>query len=199
MFNGADARFRRIRMGDGGAKPRIGHEFEAGRDIMAKINAAKLDAGASRGRVQRKGHPAASVQPIAHAPDGCLERLAPAMFRGKKTVHRILHFWAESRAGSATLINPVLLSHDDLTKAIQALFLHVSSQVYDFIELVRSKKGRNQGGPAQIIPAAVPGPPADPPRRYWKNSPAGQLQNRYRAPNPGRGCPDCRAGRRRRF
>jgi hypothetical protein len=69
------------------------------------------------------------------------------MFRGKKTVHRILHFWAESRAGSASLINPVLLSHDDLTKAIQALFLHVSSQASDFIEMVRSKKGRNQGRP----------------------------------------------------
>jgi hypothetical protein len=70
------------------------------------------------------------------------------MFRGKKTVHRILHFRAESRAGSATLINPVLLSHEDMTKAIQALFLHVSSQAYDFIEMVRSKKGRNQGEPA---------------------------------------------------
>jgi hypothetical protein len=147
MFNGADAHFRRIRMGDGSAKPRIGHEFEAGRDINAKINAAELDAGASRTRVQRKGNPAASVQPIAHAPDRCLERLAPAMFRGKKTVHRILHFWAESRAGSASLINPVLLSHDDLTKAIQALFLHISSQASDFIEMVRSKKGRNQGRP----------------------------------------------------
>jgi hypothetical protein len=66
------------------------------------------------------------MQPIAHAPDGCLERPAPAMFRGKKTVHRILHFRAESRAGSAALINPVLLSHEGLPKAIQALFLRVS-------------------------------------------------------------------------
>jgi hypothetical protein len=41
----------------------------------------------------------------------------------------------------------VLLSHEDMTKAIQALFLHVSSQAYDFIEMVRSKKGRNQGRP----------------------------------------------------
>jgi hypothetical protein len=48
------------------------------------------------------------------------------MFRGKKTVHRILHFWAESRAGGAALINPALLSHEGLPKAIQALFLHVS-------------------------------------------------------------------------
>jgi hypothetical protein len=66
------------------------------------------------------------MQPIAHAPDGCLERPAPAMFRGKKTVHRILHFRAESRAGGAALINPVLLSHEGLPKAIQALFLRVS-------------------------------------------------------------------------
>jgi hypothetical protein len=67
------------------------------------------------------------------------------MFRGKKTVHHTLRFRAESRAGRAALINPVLPSHDGVAKAIQALFLHVSPQAFDIIEILRCKKGQNQG------------------------------------------------------
>ncbi|MFM7607522.1 MAG: hypothetical protein ACKO9A_01390 [Alphaproteobacteria bacterium] len=85
------------------------------------------------------------MQPITHAANRGLEGLAPTMFRGKKTVHHTLLFRAESRAGSAVLINPVLLSHDALPKAIQALFLHVSSQDIGLFELVRCKKRRNKG------------------------------------------------------
>jgi hypothetical protein len=86
------------------------------------------------------------MQPITHAANGGLEGLAPTMFRGKKTVHHALRFRAESRAGSAALINPVLPSHDGQAKAIQALFLHVSLQAIVLIELLLCKKGQNQGG-----------------------------------------------------
>jgi hypothetical protein len=71
------------------------------------------------------------MQPITHAADGGLEGLAPTMFRRKKTVHHILHFRAESRAGSTALIRPGSPSHEGWPKAIQALFLHVSSQGTD--------------------------------------------------------------------
>jgi hypothetical protein len=85
------------------------------------------------------------MQPITHAADGGLEGLAPNMFRGKKTVHYTLRLWAESSAKGAALNDPWLLSHEGLPKAIQALFLHVSSQTIVLIELLRCTKRQNKG------------------------------------------------------
>ncbi|MCA3376633.1 MAG: hypothetical protein INF64_05840 [Roseomonas sp.] len=85
------------------------------------------------------------MQPITHAADWGLEGLAPSMFRRKKTVHYTLRFRAESGANSAALIDPWLLSHEGLPKAIQALFLRVSSQTIVLIELLRCTKRQNKG------------------------------------------------------
>jgi hypothetical protein len=85
------------------------------------------------------------MQPITHAADWGLEGLAPSMFRRKKTVHYTLRFRTECSAKSAALNDPWLLSHEGLPKAIQALFLRVSSQMIVFIELLRRTKRQNKG------------------------------------------------------
>jgi hypothetical protein len=95
--------------------------------------------------VHGQGNAAAGMQPITHAADWGLEGLAPTMFRGKKTVHYTLRLWAETSAKGAALFYPRLLSHEGLPKAIQALFLRVSSQTLVLIELLRCTKRQNKG------------------------------------------------------
>jgi hypothetical protein len=113
-------------MGDGGAKPCIHHAIKPGRNIHPQIAATEDNAGTNRCRAEREGGPPTRMQPIAHAPNRGLERLAPSILSWKKTVHLTLQFRAAGSAKSRATNNPCSLSHDRKAKAIQALFLRVS-------------------------------------------------------------------------